>query len=99
MTIHISQEAREHLDKKGKVALTLAVEEHRMGGCAMGIAEPAIRLDAPKDAGNYHRTEVEGITVYTSFVLRPKVDVPIEIGLDKVLGFKMLVVSGFDMLG
>ena len=47
MRIIITPEARAYLNEKGRTALRLDVDEHRSGGCAMGIAEPAIHKSAP----------------------------------------------------
>ncbi len=47
----------------------------------------------------YHQNEVDGITVYTSFILSPKEgEDGVEIDLQKVLGIRSLVVSGFNEL-
>ncbi|MGI6688115.1 MAG: CC/Se motif family (seleno)protein [Christensenellales bacterium] len=98
MQIIITPEARAYLNEKGRTALRLDVDEHRSGGCAMGIAEPAIHKSAPRDPSKYHKIDVNGITVFVSFVLQPKKNEPIEIALQKVLGIRSLIVSGFDVL-
>ncbi len=99
MQIIITPEARKYLNDKGREALRLDVSEHRTGGCAMAIAEPVIYQAPPKDASKYHKLDADGFPVYVSFVLRPKPDEPIEIALQKLLGIRSLVVSGFDQLG
>lgn len=98
-TVSISPQALQYLGKKGKDAIRFEVEDHRMGCCSMGIAEPSIHLGAPKNASNFQLVEVDGIKVYTSFVLKPKPDSVIEVDVQKILGFQSLVVSGFDILG
>ena len=99
MAITISPQAKQYLEKKGKSAIRFEAQEHRMGGCAMGIAEPSIHLGEPRNAATFVVDEVDGIKVYTSFYLKPKKDGVIEVDLQKVLGFQSLVVSGFDILG
>lgn len=98
MQITITPEAREYLDEKGCRALRLDAGSHRSGGCAMGIAEPVIHQAAPKNPAKYHRLDADGFPVYVSFVLQPKGGGPVEIALQKVLGIRSLVVSGFDAL-
>ncbi len=98
MNIRISPKAREHLVSKGVDALRLDSANHRSGGCSMALAHAVIKLAAPKDTTMYHQNEVDGITVYTSFILSPKEGEDVEIDLQKVLGIRSLVVSGFNEL-
>jgi hypothetical protein len=99
MHVTITPEAREFLASKGRQAIRLDAANHRSGGCAMAIAEPVIHQAAPKDPSKYHRLDAEGFPVFVSYILMPKEGEPIEIALQKVLGIRSLVVSGFDSLG
>lgn len=98
MHIHITPEARAYITGKGRQAIRLDAASHRSGGCSMALADPVLYLKPPKDPAAYHSYDADGITVYTSFVLSPREDQAIEIALQKVLGIRTLVVSGFDSL-
>lgn len=99
MQVIITPDARKYLKDKGRQAIRLDAGNHRSGGCSMGIAEPVIYQAPPKDTSKYHRLDADGFPVFVSYVLQPRPDEPIEIALQKVLGMRSLVVSGFDHLG
>lgn len=92
--IRITEKAKKHLNKKGKLQVSIEIPENRLSSESVLVPIPEIIARKPKVPENYRLYTVDGIEVYVSnSVIMPKDEVVID--LDVFLGIKLLNLSGF----
>ena len=92
--VKITEKAKNHLLKKGKLQVVIEIPEHRLNGESVIVPIPEIFAKKPKNPERYQKVDVEGIDVFISNTLvLPTNDVIID--LDSFLGIKILNISGF----
>lgn len=94
--IKITKNAINHLNKKGKLSVTIGYPDYRTNGDFAVVPVPEIFAKKPKAEHEYNKVNIEGIDVFVSkSVFLPEEDVII--GVDSFLGMKFLTISGFSI--
>ena len=87
----ITEEARAHVIEKGGI---LFLDYIVLQGCCIPYQpEPSVRLGKPRNPHQYRREVLDGLIVFIPHELP---DVPLVIKMSAFLGFKRLVVAGWQ---
>lgn len=95
--IKITPDALKYLKEKNKLNVKIEFPEFRSSGETVMLQMPEIHGKLPKNPEFYHQVTIDGITVYVARNLNLPMDGDVVIDLDKVLGIRMLKVSGFNL--
>lgn len=91
LPVDISPEAAEYIRERGGVLMLRASPRH---GCCGGRVEmPIAEVSAPSAEG-FVREDRGDVTLFVERELADRLNEPVRIGLDRMLGLKKLYVSG-----